>query len=528
MTRILRKTLLILTVAWSMILLPQQALADGTLTCQSDGTPTPNTSLFTADTAPGDTENPTSACYQDSIGVKHIFSMIICNFVSIINRVLNSVYCGLQVALIDILAAVFTVYIAVFGMQILMGTAQLNAKDIMVRFFKLAGVWVFVTNSQIGIGFAFKFFLAAAGEGVYWVTQHIQTVPIMDTAHAICYDQQAVQSVTGIMQTFLQLDYMICTAVAGPLTAANSKVLGFFLAMLLVPALWPVLGLAAYWLWTNFSVMVRAVITFLLGISAMAFLIALSPIFLSFMLFQATYQMFENWLKYMISFVLQIIVVFACISMWIMITVFFVGFFNDLSNTIFAYQKDLPPGSAVRLSADSWGVCPYDFCASKTDTGCNPGYTSSGNIMQDIADNMPYVKCKPTFNPLATDSIAVDGLLMTKTDANGDPIDFTLYIFYIIYHLIVLIIVAYVFQALMQQAPSLAVQLAGPQYVPMLGSGFGFNRYGQMMTRGGEGGKKQSKLTELVKTFREKVSGDGTNTTADYRKAMVNRITGRQ
>jgi len=58
-------------------------------------------------------------------------------FVVILNIVLGHLYCGLQFSLETTLAALLTLYVAVFGVQILMGTAQLSSGDIMVRLLKM-------------------------------------------------------------------------------------------------------------------------------------------------------------------------------------------------------------------------------------------------------------------------------------------------------------------------------------------------------------------------------------------------------
>lgn len=55
-------------------------------------------------------------------------------------------------------------------------------------------------------------------------------------------------------------------------------------------------------------------------------------------------------------------------------------------------------------------------------------------------------------------------------------------LYYIVYHLITLTIICYAFSALISQAPAIAVYLAGPEYVPMLGDGFSLGRGGNLRT----------------------------------------------
>lgn len=494
MMRTLRNIALLLAVAWSLVLLPQHALAapgEANLTCNNDGSVNSGY-LFYLDSASNQ-----HICYfgdLDNVNAwAHIFSYVICNFMTILNSVLSRVYCGMQFALTGILTAVITVYIAVFGLQTLMGTTQLNAREILTRLFKISCVWIFVTSSWWGIGIAFNFFLLLATEGVYWVMSAVPITGIESADSAvrqICHNN-AAQSTGGVVRAFTHMDEVICNAIFGPMSKADNEVIGFFVAMgVIMP---PIFGLAVYWLWMNFMILVRALISFLLGVSALAFLISLSPIFLSMMLFKATYQFFENWLKYMISFSLQIIIIFACIALWITITLYFVDFFNEISRTIFPYQKVELSGQAQQPT-DSWSICPYNF---------DPNAGGQG----------PYVWCKDdNFNPKtnATDrknQIRVSTLLLAEDPVSGDPINNTNYIFYIIYHLITLIVVAYAFDALMRDAPSIAVQLSGPQYTPLLGVGMGFNRYGQIMTRHSSADIKAGQGMSVPESLRGGISG---------------------
>lgn len=501
--RILRNITLVLAIAWSLALLPETALAqDATLTC-NNGVPAGG-NLFDLDSG------PTDIC--DFTGWQHIFSFVICNFVGILDSVLSKVYCGLQYALVNILAAVITVYIAVFGVQILMGTTRLNAREILSRLLKIAFVWVFVTSAEWGIGRAFAFFLLLSTEGVTWVMSALPVVTSADPtsiAYAFCHDTDAAAA-GGVVKAFTHLDEMICNAVFGPLSQARNEVIGFFVALgFILP---PVFGLAVYWVWMNFTIMVRALVSFLLGISALAFLISLSPIFLSMMLFKSTYQFFENWLKYMISFSLQIIIIFACIVLWIKVTFYFVDFFNELAATVFPYQKIEQTGQAQQ-SKEDFSICPYNFT------------TPPGG---------PLVTCQnPNFDPVNNPAhkrqqIRVSALLMAE-DVSGNPVNNTNYIFYVIYHLITLIIVAYAFDALMRDAPSIAVQLSGPQYTPLLGVGMGFNRYGQIMTRHSSADIKASKgfsLPDALQNIGGQASGGGASALAKTFRENIGRMLG--
>jgi TrbL/VirB6 plasmid conjugal transfer protein len=482
--RILRNTILVLATLWSIVLLPEQALAQtASLTC-SAGTVSGGEFFDDQPNTPG------SAC-QFSVNSNgpgyHIFSAIFCQFVNVLNSVLGSVYCGMQDLLKTAVGATLTLYIAIFGGQMLMGMAELNAREFITRIAKIVCVWVFISQSVWAVQYAFQFFVLLAGEGVNWVMQAIPSPFSTQMPPPVCVDPSAA-SATGFMAAFARLDAVICNAVSGPLnlSAVNSKLIGFFIVLFLLS---PQIGaLVVSWLLLNLKILLQGLVTVLLGVAAITFLLAMSPIFLCLMLFKATVGFFENWLKYMMSFSLQIIIVFACISLWLTVTVYFITFFNDLSSTIFA-QQSITDRAAPQSVNDSWGVCPFDYYPDSAAAGAPPG-TPPG----------PYVKCQnPGFNPTTSQAdkdavIPISGLLWTNQPPGGssttcrnlDPTmvtllnDCTKYLYYMIYHLITLIIVSFAFEALLREAPMIAVYLTGPDYVSPLAPGMGVNRAGQV------------------------------------------------
>src|SRR5262249_45745628 len=112
-----------------------------------------------------------SAC--EFSGIQHIFSYVVCSFTTIMNGVMGKLYCGIQYAASSVLSIALSIYVLVFGMQILMGTARINSKEIVMRLFKLAAVWAFVTQSAWGIGLAFNFFISFMSQGAMWVTNAV-------------------------------------------------------------------------------------------------------------------------------------------------------------------------------------------------------------------------------------------------------------------------------------------------------------------------------------------------------------------
>lgn len=474
----LRHWCLIWAALCGIALFPLQAQAAFEyVTCTPEGG-VANGEFFPADAGQG-------ACQWS--GIEHIFSQVICNFVTILNEVMAKTYCGMQHTLAQILALVIGLYIMIFGVQILIGLTQLNAREIVVRLLKIGGVWTFVTQSTWGVNYAFHFFISAATMGINWA---LRAIPNVDDASAICH----FSDTGGVMPIYSYIDCLIYQAVIGPFTQANSELVFFFALMsYIIP---PLFMMAIYWLLTTLGILVRTLVSFMMGIAAITFLIALAPVFLSLMLFNTTYQFFESWLKYMISYTLQIIITFSCVAMWVYTMTFFVGFFDELADVIFQYKSYHVVSAQTVSTQDTLSICPYRY--------------------QTDASGTPHVACaealdpNPETNPLGWRQDQNKMIVISNIDQKYDELSapqqtaLNKLSYFVIFHLITLIIICYAFDALMKQSPVIARQLSGPQYTPILGQGFGMSGFGavgkgagspQYQRDGGSGGDKPGWLS---------------------------------
>lgn len=491
-----------LAALWAVVLIPTQAMAAyNVLVCDSTGGVMPNTEFFHSD-------RNDSASLCAPANAQRIFSTVLCNFVVILNDVLGKVYCGMQFTLQRYVAMLISIYIAIFGVQILMATTQLTSKEILLRLIKIGAVWAFVSSSTWAVNLLFQFFIDFANQGIVLTLtavrnssgQNIETLAGMagyaGSSHAI--------------PAYVYIDKILYDAISGPFTQANSKLIGFFATLsFMIP---PLFLIAAYWLLTTFTILARTLISFMMCLSAIAFLITLSPIFFCFMLFQATYNFFETWIKYMISYALQVLVVFACVAMWLIAMANFVSFFDQLSRVVFIVgDKPSDSDSVARIiniakhSDTIVGVCPYIInpdatpltapfgpqvaCANSTfdpDPVTNPsGYeVDRGNLIRlsNIAPAQQAGNAQTDPNPEYGNELAPNA---TQHRLNSLA-------YYVLYHMITLIIITYTFDTLLKSAPKLAKELAGPQYVPMLGQGFGGLGYGGTGLRGARLQQRQS------------------------------------
>jgi len=125
-------------------------------------------------------------------------------------------------------------------------------------------------------------------------------------------------------------------------------------------------------------------------------------VFLGFFLFQSTAYLFENWLRSMISFSVQVVVVLAIIVFWIMSINQFVGFFNDLSKLIYPFEP-IQVTAGVWSPSNGWGIC-------------DPIYGTDSNTGE------PTAKCRSGFNAYPPTGVlnAVNALLTNTTIRTRD------------------------------------------------------------------------------------------------------------
>src|SRR5262249_5130974 len=102
----------------------------------------------------------------------------------------------------------------------------------------------------------------------------------------------------------------------------------------------------------------RCLVSYLLAMSSIAFLITLSPIFLSLALFRPTQHFFNDWLKFLISFSLQIVFLFTGLALWITVILQLGGFFANLASMVRPVQQTVLAVNP-RFPMNTWGLCQY-------------------------------------------------------------------------------------------------------------------------------------------------------------------------
>lgn len=455
----------------SVLSQPAHAQAYKPLECTNTGQVVDGTSLYAAD------QGAASEATCELKGVDNMFSAVLCNFLLVLNDVLGKLYCSMQVLLKDVLSVLLTLYLATFGVQLMLGTAQVNTRDIIVRLTKIAAVWIIATQASWGIGKIFMFVIGFMTVGSGWVLGALENHSPLEVGKCV---QNATEE--GVMPFFIFLDCMVSNTFSGALAAASVKVVGLFIVLAAVYP--PLFGLAMWWGIKTFLTMAKAVVSFVLALASIGFLVAMSPIFLAMMLFQFTNSLFENWMRFMIAYAVQVILVFAIIVMWLLVFFKFLTFFTNLADIVFPNAPMLERSSDV-TPVDTWSICPPIF-ESDPNTGAPLAFCKD-------SDFNPY----EDLNPDDWQNDAKKLRLPSDMVTDGD------FLYYIFYHLVSLMTITYAFSALLDEAHKIAQRIAGATAMPApLAGGFGQN-VGGAISKGLGGGVTDS----LQKAFGGGTSG---------------------
>lgn len=410
---------------------------------------------------------------------KKFFSGLACHLIGILNKVFSNFYCALQFGMLDVLNAVAVLYIAVLGAKLLIGTQPPTLRATAPALLKIGALYMFATQGGYGVGIIYDFFIGVITDTVRWVIGGI------DFCTPAC---------TNLVDLFTNVDKKIYAMVEGtpnPTTPAimegglfseKYELVVFFLILAII--FLPLFQIAAYLLWMVISIIMNTLAGFMMSIIAIVFLISLSPIFLSFMLFNSTHALFNNWVKFLVSYSLQPLIIFAVFSLWILVSKQFVGFIEQLSNVMVSVNYNKEMGSVV-TAKDSLKFCKLAYTETQPSIiyvtvppSIFPGGISIKccTVDQTSADPLqPVYVCNGGVSPNA------ESMQITYPSSLMSPSRLILesqFVYFLAYHLISFLVICYVFMQMIKIAPKMAQDLTGSGSSVPLGAGFGGGRGG--------------------------------------------------
>lgn len=344
----------------------------------------------------------------------HIFSFYVCEFEKIVNEVFAKMYCGILGESQFPVMAALTLFIVLMGGFFTMGVIPFTAKDLMMTLFKFCFVYAFAMHAEYAVGYGYRFFMIAAKEGIALVLAHLSP-------------DGAFHDGGDVYQRFDDLLNQILGGFAQGETNEN-KCKNAVIAMLaLVAAAFPPLAfLAVYMMVRLLWCLFRAVCGYCLGILGIAFLMTVSPLFVSFAMFRFTRPLFDKYLQYLFSFSFQMVVVFAFIGM--VMSMSFKSEFEETFSLVKPYKENLQT---------SGQVMPWKFC---------------GICDVEMSGGKPKCKTEDAQQPGAL--AKNDGFLKFATKK-----------------VVFLLVLAYLIDVMMDLVPEMARILAGPRVMLRLGGG---------------------------------------------------------
>jgi hypothetical protein len=374
------------------------------------------------------------AC-PDTMNFSNVFSFLICHTEQLSANLMGNMYCGVMTVLQPMVTAAVTLAVVIFGISFTLGFSQITAQEFQKFLLKIAVVYAFATQSDLLIGFGYNLLITGLREG---------------TAIAISALYNANGTITDGMSVYAMLDKFLATAlhmatdnVGQEWTKDHNPCQNaVFAAMAIMAIAFPPIFYIGMSIIIRIGLtFIRAIFGYIYAIIGITFLLTLAPFFLSFYLFQLTSSYYDKWLGYLVSFSLQLVIVFAFLAFVLSIKV------DNVTSSVSAIivpAAHTTETTSIRLPWQYCTLCEFDVVHK--DSGAvmqdnDPEFLSKGKLQ--CRDNPP--KPISVLQGIAPpDSAAVANSLM-KFAAGG---------------LISLLVLAYIVDTLVGKIPGLAQTLA--------------------------------------------------------------------
>jgi|GEM_PF-2043065 len=307
-------------------------------------------------TASGSLFNSNASC-PTTLRMDNVFSYLICNMEQLSSNLMGTMYCGMIYNLSPMVMAALSFATFVFGVGFTTGIIPATAREFQKFLLKISLVYVFATGAEYLIGFGYRFLIVGTREGIQIVLAGMYTDPIKGVP-------------TGGGNIYSQLDNFLKQAIhlatdtmdGNPENRCKNAVFGALAVMAI--AFPPVFYIGLLIMFKIAVTFLRAVFGYCYAIIGIAFLLTLAPFFLSFYLFMQTRSMFDKWLGYLVSFALQIVILFAFLTFVVSINV--KNITSDLTNIIIPVEET-QESTAVRLPWKYCTLCEFEMVQKDAD-----------------------------------------------------------------------------------------------------------------------------------------------------------------
>lgn len=231
-----------------------------------------------------------------------IISRIVWDIRNVIESTINPMYYNIleRSSFSRVVAVMLTLYIAIYGVLFTFGMVQVTVYDFFMRMLKFSVIAGFVIADTDWWMDFLRYLIDFFVDGTDAIIAFITSIPINGVA--VPYTPE---------RPFASLDALIANVLSARMLVtllATAFTGGYGIVILLLLAL--SLG-------SLLRVVMSAVWIYLMGLVLKMLLLALSPIFISFLLFDRTRHLFDGWLNQLVNACLQPIFVFVFLAFFI-------------------------------------------------------------------------------------------------------------------------------------------------------------------------------------------------------------------
>ena len=395
----------------------------------------------------------------------NIFSFLICRVEHLSASLLGNMFCGLSQAAVPAVEAALTLAVTFFGMAFTIGVIPATARDFQLFLIKVTFIWIFATQADYMIGVGYRFFVEAPREAI-----GIVLGGLLERTADGTNTQATGADIYRLFDGFIGKSIEFATANTGidwndpSKNPCKNAVFAVIAAMMLVfPPLFYVSTILIIGIVMTF---VRAVFGYMFAIVGLAFLVTLSPLFLSFYLFRQTTPFFQKYLGYVVSFSFQMVLVFTFLAVVASIDIKHIT--NSIPNIIVP-NKQVTETTSLRFPWEYCTLCDFEV----VDKNGQPfaAETYRGFINQGTLRCKQPIKAISPFDTAGPQDPKDTTTYYKPSDAQLDSIRNNLLKFTAT-SLLSLIVLVYVLEALLRSSSTIAQILAGGMgayYAPQLG-----------------------------------------------------------
>lgn len=220
---------------------------------------------------------------------------------------------------IDAVRAAMALAIAIFAFSYMAGLSKITQRELLTLTFRLAFIITLISPGSWEFFRKYLFFFFLEGtEELIWIMSSQFTTALtgvvsggtVDASGAIISTTTASSVAAGSTDTFEFLNQTLARFFT---KETNSKIAGVLNS-------WPLGIVYAIMIYVGMFYFLfavgKAMILYMISIIMVALLLFLAPIFIPFMLFERTRSMFDGWIKQLMSFSLQPILLFMLLSIF--------------------------------------------------------------------------------------------------------------------------------------------------------------------------------------------------------------------